>query len=259
MDYNSRSLLLPNTDCVKPSWPNEPSRPGVTSRSSARRLPTLRPPVVEATLGGGDIKLGFGPLELEQELQGLANGTTGGEAQSRHDGCTIEQRSLGRAAFLLVKRRDTSLELIDVVLKLEPLLRVPGGAIRSDELVQGAEQMTGVAGVSANGGIRPAIGIPLEAPGEADELCDIGHELIVEAQLAHPPLGHLGADRLVVTERHAPVLERAGPRLADVMEQRAQAQPEIRSGLGDHRDGVGEDVLVTVDRVLFEPQRRKLR
>jgi hypothetical protein len=42
------------------------------------------------------------------------------------------------------------------------------------------------------------------------------------------------------------------------MEQRREADPQLRPGLGHHGDGVAEHVLVAVDRVLFQPQGGQL-
>ena len=46
--------------------------------------------------------------------------------------------------------------------------------------------------------------------------------------------------------------------LADVVEERREAQGPVRAGLLDDGDGVGKDVLVPLDRVLLEGERRKL-
>ena len=56
-----------------------------------------------------------------------------------------------------------------------------------------------------------------------------------------------------------PPAEGPGPRLADVVEERGEAEQPVRRGLVDHRQGVGEHVLVPVDRVLLEGERRAAR
>ena len=78
-------------------------------------------------------------------------------------------------------------------------------------------------------------------------------------QRPHPVAGHAGPDHLVVVERHLPAgPERPGLGLAHVVEQRRQAQDALGLALLDHRDGVGQHVLVAVDRVLLERQGRQL-
>ena len=87
-------------------------------------------------------------------------------------------------------------------------------------------------------------------------------------------LVELGADELVVVERDAAtVLEASGGGLADVVEQRSEAQHEVGTGHGLGRsvsgtlevdglleddEGVVVDVLVPVVLVELEPQGRQL-
>ena len=78
------------------------------------------------------------------------------------------------------------------------------------------------------------------------------------AQRGHPLAGHPGADDLVVVEGHAASAEGAGLRLADVVEEGGQAQQPVGLGLVHHGQGVGEHVLVPVDRVLLERQAGQL-
>ena len=81
----------------------------------------------------------------------------------------------------------------------------------------------------------------------------------------HPRLGQLGADHLVVVEGDPPVgLEAAGPRLADVVQQRGEPQHQVGpvglqvDGLLQHGQRVLVDVLVPVVLVALQPQRRQL-
>ena len=93
--------------------------------------------------------------------------------------------------------------------------------------------------------------------------------VVAVAQRLHPLAGHSGPDRIVVVEGDAlALLVPTGPRLADVVEQRRQTcAPEIEGGpvgtlfcrrpnVLHHCQGVGEHVLVLVDRVLFESHGR---
>jgi hypothetical protein len=86
-----------------------------------------------------------------------------------------------------------------------------------------------------------------------DEAGDGGHLVVGVAQRLHPIACHARPDHLVVVERHDPAgRKRTRPRLADVVEERGQAQHPIWRGPIDDRQSVGQDVLVPVDRVLFE-------
>ena len=66
------------------------------------------------------------------------------------------------------------------------------------------------------------------------------------------------ADDLVVVEAHAAVGDGARARLADVVEQRGQAQQPVRRRLVHDCEGVRQDVLVPVDRILLERETRQL-
>ena len=105
---------------------------------------------------------------------------------------------------------------------------------------------------------------------QGDELgdgVDVGGRV---AQRLHPLARHPRADDVVVVERRALArLVATRARLADVVEQRGQAgDAEVEGGraVGDGRradvlddgDRVAEHVLVAVDRVVLEAQRRQL-
>ena len=77
-------------------------------------------------------------------------------------------------------------------------------------------------------------------------------------QGAHALLGHPGPDDFVVVERHSFGAEGPGLGLADVVEQRRQAQDAIGLGAFDDGDGVSQHVLVAVDGILLEAESRQL-
>ncbi len=84
------------------------------------------------------------------------------------------------------------------------------------------------------------------------------------AQCLHALTRHARPHHLVMMERHEPARERTRLGLAHVVEQRSEAHDakavarSLRGHVLDDGDGVREDVFVPVDRVLFEPHRRKL-
>jgi len=106
------------------------------------------------------------------------------------------------------------------------------------------------------------------------QLGEPGHRLhgrLVEAQLAQPLGDELRADHLVVVEAHAAtLLVPLGAGLADVVQQRGEAQHEVRPGhdavgarlerdrVVEHRERVLVDVLVAVVLVDLEAEGRQL-
>ena len=58
----------------------------------------------------------------------------------------------------------------------------------------------------------------------------------------------------MVSEGHPTVFKTAGPGLGDVVEQGGEPNGDLGFGLGHHGNGVAEDVLVSVDGVLFHAQ-----
>ena len=115
--------------------------------------------------------------------------------------------------------------------------------------------MPGVARVATNGRIAPTVGITLEPARQPHQFRDVADHVLVVAERPETLAGHLGAHGLVVAERDVAVLVGAGSRLADVVEQGGEPEPQRRLGLGGDRDRVGQHVLVAVDRVLLEPER----
>ena len=93
---------------------------------------------------------------------------------------------------------------------------------------------------------------------QVDELAHRLDVVVGVLQGPHAVAGHAGADHLVVVEAHAGVADRAGLGLADVVQQRGEAHDALGPGLGHDRDGVGQHVLVAVDRVLLEAHGRQL-
>ena len=136
--------------------------------------------------------------------------------------------------------------------------------------MQPLELVAGVADVAADGRVGPLPrAVAVEPQVQLDEL---GHRVDVvvgEAQCLHPLAGQLGADHVVVVERHGAVAEElAGPRLADVVHQRGEPGHEVRAAAGqpvlevdrllEHGQGVLVDVLVPVVLVALQREGRQL-
>ena len=98
----------------------------------------------------------------------------------------------------------------------------------------------------------------MEAEVEVDQLHHRLEVVVGVLERCHPLAGHPGAHHLVMVEGDPPVDERPGPGLADIVEEGGQPQQTVGAGLVHHRQGVGQHILVPVDRVLFEGQPGKL-
>ncbi len=93
---------------------------------------------------------------------------------------------------------------------------------------------------------------------QLDELPHVLHDGVGVPQLPQPFLRHASTHHLVMVERDALGRDLSGRGLADVVEQTRQPQHRIGLQPLDDRERVPQDVLVTVDRVLLELQRREL-
>ncbi len=131
------------------------------------------------------------------------------------------------------------------------------------------QQRAGVGDVPADGRVGPlARAVAVEAQVQLDQPRHRLHRVLVVAQRLQPLRRELGADDLVVVERHAAArLEAPRGRLADVVQQRGEPQHQVGAGhvvvlevdrLLEHRQGVLVDVLVPVVLVALEPQGGQL-
>ncbi len=174
---------------------------------------------------------------------------------------TSRPSSSGRSGLellLLAQLGDARLELVHAAFEGPGPGRVARGAVRAGELVQPVEQGPGVAHVAAHGPVGPAQPVGVEAQVQLDELGHDRNVVLGVAQRRQAVAGHAGAHHLVVVERHPARAEGARAGLADVVEQRGQAQEPVRARLVHHGQGVGEDVLVAVDGVLLEGKAGQL-
>ena len=131
--------------------------------------------------------------------------------------------------------------------------RVAGGAVGPGQLVELVEEVTGVADVAADGAVGPPHAVGVEAQVQFDELAHLLDVVGGVAQGSHPVARHPGAHELVVVEADRP----PGPKdrvLGFPMSWKRAARRTMRLGPGPlhHGDGVREDVLVAVDRVLLQ-------
>ena len=94
---------------------------------------------------------------------------------------------------------------------------------------------------------------------EVHELGDVFHHLRGEPQCRHALARQPRPHDFVVVERRAATLERTRLRLPDVVQQRGEADQELRPRLLHHRDRVREHVFVVVHRILLELHRVELR
>ena len=93
---------------------------------------------------------------------------------------------------------------------------------------------------------------------EPHELLYVVNDLGRIAQLLHSLAGHPRPDDVVVMKMDPAGTDRTRQGLADVVEERSQAQSPLRTCLLDDGDRMRENVLVPLDRVLLEGERRQL-
>ena len=121
------------------------------------------------------------------------------------------------------------------------------------------EERTSVARVPPERRVGPAHLVGMESQVQLDETTDRVDLVLGIAQRFEPASRHARADDVVVVKAHT--VGSVGARLgfSDVVQQRRQAQYLVGTRLSDDGDRVGEDVFVSVDRVLFERESGNLR
>ena len=252
--------------CVSPATPRSLAGPqaGDLAAGQAGRLrpPSgRRPPLVEAAVRLLLAERALVDADLEQHGQRLADRRARRDAEVRHHLLAVEvgtDRSPAPPARCSSAMRASSASMRCA--SSPGLSLVAGGAVAAGQLVELVEQVAGVADVAADGAVGPhVVAVAVEPQVQVHELAD-GVDLVVGvAQGAQPVAGHAGADHLVVVERHPVRPDGARLGLADVVEQRGQPHDRAAGrGLGDHRDRVGQHVLVAVDRVLLDPHGGQL-
>ena len=229
--------------------------PGTTVEARPRRIGT---------------DLALVEADLEQEGERLTDERSGVDAEVIHHRPPVE---LGADRGQLLGGRelvDARLEVVHPLAEADRLALVAGGAVAAGEHVELAEQGAGVAHVAAHRGVAPPHLVGVEAEVQGDELGDGLDVGVGVPQRLHALARHPRPDHVVVVERGPlALLEAARARLADVVEQRGEAGDAqvVRAGgvrcrrahVLDDGDRVAEDVLVAVDRIVLEAQRRQLR
>ena len=161
------------------------------------------------------------------------------------------------------------LELVVGALQSKRLLLVAGRAVRAGQDVEPLELIAGVADVATHGRVGPLTGsVAVEPQVQLDELGHLVDQVVAVAECAHPLAYELGADDVVMVERDRAALdEPSGLGLADVVQQRGQADDEIGRTLEtafesdrllEHGQRVLVDVLVAMVLIALEDQRRQL-
>ena len=154
----------------------------------------------------------------------------GPDPQDLTDLVAVELRPDGGQLLLGGQLLDPRLELVVAAGQPAGLARVAGRAVRAGQQVQPLEERPGVGHVAPDRRVRPLpLPVPVEAQVQLDQPGHRGDRLLVVAHRLEPLGHHPGADQLVVVERHpSPGLEAAGRRLADVVQQRGEAQHQVR-------------------------------
>jgi len=195
----------------------------------------------------------------------LADHRAGPHAEDLHDLVPVQIRADLLQFLPLRQERDALLQVVVGAGQPGGLLPVAGRAVGPGERVQPGEQRPGVADITPHRRVGPAaLVVPVEPQVEGDQRGHVVHHAGGEAQLAEPGPGHRGAHHLVMVERHPPVRQQAaGLRLADVVQQRGQPEPQVGfqpvsglqgDGLLQHGQRVLVDVLVPEMLIGLEPE-----
>ena len=194
---------------------------------------------------------------LEEEVHRLADPRSGRHPEDLHDPVPIDRRPDGIDLLAGTQIDYPLLQFVDPTLDLARLLAVTSRDVAADQIVEPAEQVAGVAHVTTHRPVGPA---HLEGVGTHVEVNQAGHgfDIVLRvAQRFEPGLGHPRSDHFVMVERDAcgPEVARVG--LANIVKQGGQPRYPVGGALGNHGQGVGQHVLVVVNRILRHCQRRQ--
>ena len=200
--------------------PGTPSRLPPLSR-------TAGPPLLEP---GGRLLFAERALveaKLHQEGQRLPHRAARADPEDGHDLVPVEVGAEPVELLLLAQLRDAGLELVHAPGQRAGLGGVAGRAVTAGQLVEQIEVGTGVPHVAAHRLVGPAQLVGVEAQVQLDQAhhgVDVGRRVV---QRLHARARHARADHFVVMERHAAVGDGARARLADVVEERREAQQPV--------------------------------
>ena len=118
-------------------------------------------------------------------------------------------------------------------------------------MIEFPQQWASVAGVAPDSRVGPPVGITLEPTRKPDQFADLIDQWLWVTKGIKPPLGDAGSDLLMVTKGHPSMVEGPGVGFTYVMKQRSKAHGKFGFGFGNHGNGVSQNVLVTVNGILF--------
>ena len=143
------------------------------------------------------------------------------------------------------------LEFVDPALDRPGAPHVAGGDIAPHQLVERLEEVAGITHVATHRGVGPSHLVGVGTQVEEHQVPDSVDDLARVAQRPQPLPGHPRPDHFVVVKAHPSGTELPCGRFADVVEEGGESEHEVWAGAHGHRDAVGENVLVTLDGVLF--------
>jgi len=203
--------------------------------------------------------------QLEQVRVGPADQRSRRDAEQRHDLVAVQVRPDPGQLLLLFEPGDPLFERVVAAGQPLRLRLVPGRAVGPGQGVQPGQQRARVGDVPADGGVRPlARAVPVEPQVQPDQPRDVVRDIVGEPELAQPLARQLRPDDVVMVERDpAARKQRPGVRLADVVQQGGEPQPQVPlepvplfqlDGLVEHGQRVPVDVLVPVVLVHLQPE-----
>ena len=205
--------------------------------------------------------------EFLEERPCLADQRTRRQPEQLHDRVPVQVGPHPGEVLLRGQPGDPRLEVVVGPLQRAPPVRVAGGAVGADELVQPRQQVAGVGDVAAHGGVGPrARAVAVEAQVQEGQRGDVLDQRL--GQLAARAAGTGRASRRPPRGGgSSPRRPRSNRRVAGLpMSCSSAASRSVRSGpsvllrdrLLEHGQRVLVDVLVLVVLVALQPQRGQL-
>src|SRR6185436_7057799 len=253
------SLTWPSATRSATSCSVRPSAAGTLVLPVGRGVSLDRPPLVEQAIALVFVDRPALQTQLHQVVERAADRGPRRDTEVLHHLHAVQRRAHRVEVLLLRQARDPLFQVVLErleLLRLEPVLR---RAVGAGELIQLVEQRPGVTHVPADRAVAP-LGVAVESQVHLDETGDVVHHVCRVPQRLEAFARHARPDDLVMVEGDALWRDRAGPRLADIVQQRREPERRIagRLGLLDDRERVMQHVLVLVHGILLERKSTRL-
>lgn len=162
-----------------------------------------------------------GALVFEKHAKCLTDGATL-HPEEFHHVFAVEVRSLGFALFFEREFANANLEFVDAGVERSNLVRMARGAVAAHELVEVAQQVSGVACIASNGRVFPPVLIAVETSAQTNESTDVFDQGGFVAQRGESSDSHTFAYGLMVVKGDLPIAVATSGGLAHVVQKSGQ-------------------------------------